>query len=74
MREQFLKGISEAERKGKMLKEEQKQMKENVALASKQVRIVFLIFLGSQMIMEMGYLMDYFLMLQLFNFLVSGLE
>ena len=52
MREQFLKGISEAERKGKMLKEEQKQMKENVALASKQVGIVFLIFFGSHMIVE----------------------
>ena len=38
VREQFLKGISESERKGKMLKEEQKQMKENVAAASKQVR------------------------------------
>ena len=34
-----MKGISEAERKGKMLKEEQKQMKENVAMASKQVNI-----------------------------------
>ena len=33
-----MKGISEAERRGKMLKEEQKQMKENVAVASKQVR------------------------------------
>ena len=38
-REQFLKGISEAERKGKMLKEEQKQVKENVADASKQVQM-----------------------------------
>ena len=38
VREQFLKGISEAERRGKMLKEEQKQMKENVAAASKQVK------------------------------------
>ena len=33
-----MKGISEAEKRGKMLKEEQKQMKENVAAASKQVK------------------------------------
>ena len=44
-----MKGISEAEKRGKMLKEEQKQMKENVAAASKQVimsyvAIIYLLF------------------------------
>ena len=38
-RELFLKGISEAERKGKMLKEEQRTVKDNVTDASKQVEM-----------------------------------
>ena len=37
VREQLLKGITDAERRGKILKEEQKQVKENVSAASKQV-------------------------------------